>query len=103
MNFTVGDRVIMKDTPYRQIRARQQRVKVTLGEAIVVWNNPLVPAIALVFENSKKKQGPKFHDRDDIEKVVGHLSLEELLTHPVDAVREAGLRILANETQSVSD
>jgi len=97
LNYIIGDRIVLKEQEGVLIGKRKTKLRVDIGEAIVVWNNPMVPMIGIIFEHNTTTLGPVFRHREDIERVLGHLSLDELLTHHNEAVREAGLKLIENK------
>ena len=97
MNYIIGDRIALKEQEGLLIEKRKIKLGVDISEAIVVWSNPMVPMIGIVFEQNTTTLGLVFRQREDVKQVVEHLTLDELLTHHNETVQKAGLRLVENK------
>lgn len=98
-SYTVGDRVqlVRPELFYRGSNTKHTYVRTAI---IVADDNPAFPGVFVVCEcpiEKRRKEIAKFLDRDDIRKILEHLSIEEMLTHPQPAIREAAKKKLSNE------
>jgi len=91
--YTVGDRVRLKK--HQLLYTKKHKAHFANTAVIVADENPAFPGVFVVCETTRAtKNIAKFLDKEEIEKTLERLSIEEMLTHPQPAIREAARKSL---------